>query len=350
MLRAPPPWRPATQRSHTRRTDMTVTASLPAAPARPAPSGFRRPWACIRALRGAVGVLTMLGLLLATVTAQADEIRPSGTLTDESPGWTELDTGLQLGIFPAPDAPDGPERIVAVRIDPAYYEFSLHTTSEEGEPALSLTEWARRHDLNAVINASMYLPDARTSTGYLRNGAHLNNPRIGGNLGAFFVFGPLSPDLPQADLLDRTADPWEELLPQYRSAVQNYRLIGANRRILWPQGGPLYSVAAVGQDGSGAILFLHCREPLTAWRFATILLALPIDIRDVMYVEGGPQAGLYLRTPMRSDIWMGRHLADFWSGGNAAAPLPNVLGARRRATPPQPGLFPDGRERPVPQF
>lgn len=339
---------------------MTVTTPLLAAPARPVPYGIHRTGGCTRALRRAAAVLVVLGLLLSAGTARADE----------APGWMELDTGLQLGIFPAPDAPDSPERIVALRIDPAYYEFSLHTTSEEGEPALSLAEWARRHDLNAVINASMYLPDARTSTGYLRNGEHLNNPRIGGNLGAFFVFGPLSPDrpqanlsqtglpqtdlpqanLPQANLLDRTVDPWETLLPQYRGVVQNYRLIGANRRILWPQGGPLYSVAAVGQDGSGAILFLHCREPLTAWRFATILLALPIDIRDVMYVEGGPQAGLCLRTPVRTDTWMGRHPADFWSGGNAAAPLPNVLGARRKATPPQPGLFPDDRERPMPQF
>jgi hypothetical protein len=336
---------------------MTVTAFPSAASARPALVGLVRPGVCARTLRGLASTLAVLAMLGAwgMVLFPVDLAR-----ADDAPGWTELDTGLQLGVFTAPDAPDGPERIVAVRIDPAYYEFSLHTTSEEGEPALSLAEWGRRHDLNAVINASMYLPDARTSTGYLRNGEHLNNPRIGGNLGAFFVFGPQSPDLPQADLpqadlpqadlLDRTADPWEALLPQYRSVVQNYRLIGANRRILWPQGGPLYSVAAVGQDASGAILFLHCREPITAWRFATILLALPIDIRDVMYVEGGPQAGLYLRTPLRTDVWMGRHPADFWSGGNAAAPLPNVLGARRKATPPQPGLFPDDRERPVPQF
>jgi hypothetical protein len=331
---------------------MTVTALPSAASARPALVGLVRPGVCARTLRGLASTLAVLAMLGAwgMVLFPVDLAR-----ADDAPGWTELDTGLQLGVFTAPDAPDGPERIVAVRIDPAYYEFSLHTTSEEGEPALSLAEWGRRHDLNAVINASMYLPDARTSTGYLRNGEHLNNPRIGGNLGAFFVFGPQSPDLPQADLpqadlLDRTADPWEALLPQYRSVVQNYRLIGANRRILWPQGGPLYSVAAVGQDASGAILFLHCREPITAWRFATILLALPIDIRDVMYVEGGPQAGLYLRTPLRTDVWMGRHPADFWSGGNAAAPLPNVLGARRKATPPQPGLFPDDRERPAPQF
>ena len=183
---------------------MIVTASLPAAPARPAPSGIHRRGGCTRAARKVAALLAVLGLLLSSALARADDI----------PGWTELDTGLQLGIFAAPDAPDSPERIVALRIDPAYYEFSLHTTSEEGEPALSLAEWSRRHGLNAAINASMYLPDARTSTGYLRNGAHLNNPRIGGNLGAFFVFGPLTPDLPQADLLDRPVDPWETLLPQ----------------------------------------------------------------------------------------------------------------------------------------
>lgn len=330
---------------------MTITQHRYAPAARHDVPGFCRAVSCARVSRMAVVLPAVLAiLLLFALPAHAAEARTDRARAAGAPVWTELDTGLQLGIFAAPDAPDGPERIVAVRIDPACYEFSLHTTSEEGEPALSLPDWARRHDLTTVINAGMYLPDVRTSTGYLRNGAHLNNPRIGNNLGAFFVFGPRSPELPPADLLDRTADPWETLLPQYRSVVQNYRLIGANGRILWPQGGPQYSVAAVGQDGSGAILFLHCREPLTAWRFAAILLALPIDIRDVMYVEGGPQAGLYLRTPARADIWMGRHVADFWSGGNADAPLPNVLGARRKVVPPQPGLFHKNRERPAPQF
>lgn len=44
--------------------------------------------------------------------------------------------------------------------------------------------------------------------------------------------------LPEADLLDRTVDDWEALLPRYRMVVQNYRLISSDRRLLWTPGGP----------------------------------------------------------------------------------------------------------------
>ncbi|MEI3478052.1 MAG: hypothetical protein V8Q84_01855 [Bilophila sp.] len=62
--------------------------------------------------------------------------------------------------------------------------------------SLSLGEWARRKDLVAAINASMYLPDGVTSTGYLRAGDVINNGRIASLFGAFFVAGPDAGDLP----------------------------------------------------------------------------------------------------------------------------------------------------------
>lgn len=263
--------------------------------------------------------------------------------------WTPVDTGLDYGVFTPVDEPDSPIRIAIVRIDPTYYDFSLHTVSEEGGPALSLDEWASRHELAVLINASMYLPDVRSSTGYMRNGDHLNNPRIGTKLGSFFVAGPDSTSLPRADLLDRTVDPWETIISHYRVVVQNYRLVSNGRRILWAPGGPLYSIAAIGQDAAGSILFIHCREPITAYDFANILLGLPINIHDVAYVEGGPQAGLMLRTPATYQAWAGRHRVDFWSSGNPKAPLPNVIGVRRRALPDGTGLFPRPGDRPLAQ-
>ena len=78
-------------------------------------------------------------------------------------------------------------------------------------------------------------------------------------------------------------------------------------------------------------MFILCREPITGVDFGALLLALPIDVRVVMYTEGGSLAGLFLRTPVRSQIWLGRSLPEFWASGSQGAPLPNVIGVRRKS-------------------
>lgn len=269
-----------------------------------------------------------------------------------APSWRELDAGLEIVSFPGRAPAGNALEVVILRIDPRRFTFSVHTATQEGE-ALSLGAWADRYGLSAAINASMYLPDGRTSTGYLRVGEHLNNGRVAGRFGAFFVSDPLpasqgSPPaerdgvanvkegqesvsgdgLPEAALLDRTCDAWETLLPRYRNVVQNYRLISADRRLLWNPGGPKHAIAAVGRDGKGRILFIHCREPLTGVDFGELLLALPIDVRVVMYTEGGSQAGLFVRSGPVHKTWMGRHPVDIWTTGQISAPLPNVIGIR----------------------
>ena len=246
------------------------------------------------------------------------------------PPWEKLEEGLQLGLFSAQFDGGDPFEVVFLRIDPAYFDFTVETASSEKQ-SLPLEAWATRKGLIAAINASMYLPDGVTSTGYLRTGETVNNGRVVSKFGAFFVAGPDSPDLPGADLLDRSTDDWENLLPHYSMVVQNYRMISADRRLLWKPGGPKHSISAVGRDGTGAILFILCREPITGVDFGALLLALPIDVRVVMYTEGGSLADLFLRTPVRSQIWLGRSLPEFWASGSQGAPLPNVIGVRRKS-------------------
>ena len=102
--------------------------------------------------------------------------------------------------------------MVFLRIDPLYFNFTVETASSEKQ-SLPLEAWATRKGLIAATNASMYLPDGVTSTGYLRTGETVNNGRVVSKFGAFFVAGPDSPDFPGADLLDRSTDDWENLLP-----------------------------------------------------------------------------------------------------------------------------------------
>lgn len=252
--------------------------------------------------------------------------------------WTELEAGLEYGEFDRGD--ESKSTIVLLRFNPAFFTFRLHSISEEGGQAQTLRQWADKHSLVAAINASMYLPDGRTSTGYMRHHEHVNSKRVVGRFGAFFVAQLYQPDgeqSPSATLLDKDIDPWETELPKYVSVVQNYRMINAQRRVLWSAGGPLYSISAVGKDGAGNILFIHCREPIEAYTFATLLLGLPIDVRTVMYVEGGAQAGLLVNTSKYARAWAGRSPVDFLITGNINAPLPNILGVVRRShMPPEP--------------
>ncbi len=280
----------------------------------------------------------------------------------EAPDWQLLASGLEIAFFPGQDGQGKTLEMVILRIDPRDFVFSVHVATQEGQPQF-LASWAKRHGLVAVINASMYLPDGLTSTGYLRVDDHVNNSRIGERLGAFFASGPRKSEkgepvpaatatvgeegmkqdvgtarvardtpsenvLPEAVLLDRTVDDWQNLLPRYRNVVQNYRIISADRRLLWKPGGSRHAIAAVGRDGKGHILFIHCREPLTVADFGSLLLELPIDVRLVMYTEGGSQAGLFVQSGSVQRTWMGRHPADIWTSGTLKTPLPNVIGIR----------------------
>ncbi len=244
--------------------------------------------------------------------------------------WQDLEPGLQLGAFTSND-----ERRAAIdvlRIDPAFFRFSLHSAGENDGPPLTLPAWAAQENLVLAVNASMYLPDRKTSTGYMRSGAYINNPRIHNRFGAFFVSGPDTAGLPEADVLDRDADPWEELLPHYKVAVQNYRLIDSEGRALWLPGGPEHSTSAVGRDREGRILFIHCRTPMTGREFTDAVLALPVNLRSLMYVEGGSQAGMLVRCSGLERLWLGYTIASFLNmDANLASPLPNILGVTRRA-------------------
>ncbi|MDD4701052.1 MAG: phosphodiester glycosidase family protein [Desulfovibrio sp.] len=255
---------------------------------------------------------------------------PSSAGVDDrgKPDWRQLEAGLDFGQF---RLNDNEALLTALRIDPAHFNFILCARSQDGGPLRSLNQWAEQYNLSAAINASMYLPDGVTSTGFMKQDGHFNNKRVVQRFGAFFVAGPSSPELPGAAIVDRDDPLWEQHIGQYRLVIQNYRMTNADRRILWSPGGPHYSISAVAQDGEGRILFLHCRQPVEAYAFAQQLLHLPLNIRTVMYVEGGGQAGLLVRSAHWRHELTGQSTAGLLVTGDIRALLPNVLGAVRRS-------------------
>lgn len=240
--------------------------------------------------------------------------------------WIELEPGLDFCEF---RLNSDESKITALRIDPGKFDFFLGASAQDGREPRSLEKWAADYNLAAAINASMYLPDNRTSTGYMRSGDYVNQGRVMDRFGAFFVASPRKDGIPRAAIIDKDLPDWRERLADYDIVVQNYRMINANRRILWSPGGPLYSISAIAQDGDGNILFLHSRTPVEAYSFAQHILHLPIDARVVMYVEGGAQAGLLINSGAIKRELGAPHAPSFLATGVLKAALPNIIGVRQ---------------------
>lgn len=279
---------------------------------------------------GLVAILAAPVLAAPALELPAEPANPENAAAKSGPksDWRELEPGLEFAEFKLVDSDS---RLTVLRIDPERFDFPLCAASEDGKGPRTLNEWANEKNLVAAINASMFLPDNRTSTGYMRTGEHLNNSRIVNRFGAFFVAGPKKEGLPRAGIIDRDDPQWREKLDDYETVIQNYRMTNAQRRILWSPGGPHYSISAVAQDGAGRILFLHSRLPIEAYSFVQQILHLPLDVRTIMYVEGGGQAGLMVQSGGLRRELTGPHPPSLLVTGNLKAALPNVLGVRARA-------------------
>lgn len=241
--------------------------------------------------------------------------------------WVPLAKGLALAEIPVDTGSLTPASITALRISPTDFEFVLLMRSKVGD-AYTPAEWAERYNLTAVINASMYLPDNSKSTGFMRDKSHVNNGFIHHSFGSFFVAQPKKKNLPAVDIIDRHEQHSRNLLPDYCVVVQNYRLFSSSKKPLWPKKAKQASIAAVGKDQAGNIVFIHCRAPMTVRIFTQKLLESPLQLEAAMYVEGGPEASLYVSTPKETRTWAGRYMGDFWNTESKQWVLPNVLGIR----------------------
>jgi len=112
--------------------------------------------------------------------------------------------------------------------------------------------------------------------------------------------------------------------------IQSIRMISCDRRNVWRAQAKKSSTSAVGMDTTGRVLFIQTGNTLNTHDLIEILLDLPIDISQAMYVEGGPQAQLYIDSGGRTYEFTGSMNALFGSAGSLAWPIPNVIGIRRK--------------------
>jgi uncharacterized protein YigE (DUF2233 family) len=210
------------------------------------------------------------------------------------PTWKDLDPGLAMAQFDGAAQEQGIHyRITVLRIDPAGFTLKLLCAKEYDRQRYTTREWSRQHGLIAAVNAGMYQQDGLTHVGFMKNFKHLNNRRVSKD-NAILAFNPITSDLPEVQLIDRECQDFQSLSSKYQTLIQGIRMISCDRRNVWSPQSDRWSTAAIGMDENGRVLFLFGQTPLSVHDFINILLSLPLGIKNAMYLEGGPQASLYV--------------------------------------------------------
>lgn len=280
----------------------------------------------------------MLASVLAAATLAALPASPGpsagvqGGEPRRSPSpWGVLEPGLEYALFDGPPADAGDLKIAIVRIDPARFELKLLNASAPGEGELrTAREWAYRAGASAAINASMYQEDYRSSVSLMRTRDHVNQRRLSKDK-AVLAFDPLVSGVAPVRIVDRACEDFGQAEKRYGSLVQSIRMISCDRRNVWAPSERRFSTAAIGLDAKGRVLFIHARSPWAVNDLVQALLSLPIDIAQAMYVEGGPEAQLFVRSGAREIERVGTFQGAARAAQNPKAwPVPNVIAAVRR--------------------
>ncbi|HEY2744297.1 MAG TPA: phosphodiester glycosidase family protein [Polyangia bacterium] len=239
--------------------------------------------------------------------------------------WRALAPGVDYAELHDPAAPA--DVVQVVRVDPSRATLRAVMASAHDRRPRTAAAWCDGEHLVAAINLGMYREDHLTNVGYARAGTHVNQPHLVAQYQSALVFGPKKPGLPAAALLDLDAPHAKERLADYDSVVQNLRLIRAPGVSVWSAQPRRWSESAVAADRAGHILFVFARAAHTMADFNRLLLALPLGVVAAMHVEGGPEASLSVRGPLRLDV-AGSYETGFNEndGVRAQWEIPNVLG------------------------
>jgi uncharacterized protein YigE (DUF2233 family) len=260
---------------------------------------------------------------------------PAPPPAKESAPWERLEPGLEFGAFRSRLAAAGDRLIRVLRIDPARYRLRLlNASSEPGGHPRTARDWAERNHLAAAINASMYQADMRSSVSLMLTRGHVNNPRLSKDK-AVLAFDPLEAGLPPVQIIDRECQDFAALRDHYATLVQSIRMISCDGRNVWEPRQGAWSTAAIGIDKSGRILFIHARAPHTTHDLIEVLLELPIDLKNAMYVEGGSEAQMFVQAGGKSLEFAGSlEDQDDTLPAHFVWPIPNAVGIERIAPEP----------------
>jgi hypothetical protein len=250
----------------------------------------------------------------------------------ESSTWKNLEKGLDLGIFQGPQKSVlGDSLIRILRADTNYFGLRLlNASSRDQGKRQSAKDWVNKNGLIAAINASMYQRDMRSSVSYMKTRQHTNNTWVSKDK-TILAFDPTDKNLPTVRIIDRDCESFNKLRKLYGTLIQSIRMVSCHRKNMWTPSKKMWSTAVIGLNDQGQIMFIHVRSPYTTHNLINMLLELPVNLKQAIYVEGGADAQLYINTGKERHEFIGSYSSGSreHDENTFAHPVPNVLGLMR---------------------
>jgi hypothetical protein len=246
--------------------------------------------------------------------------------------WQKIEEGLETTAIVSPQKSFlGDSKITVIRINPTRYAFKLMAASENNKIAKTAPDWCKENNLLACVNAGQFnLNDGLSNMGYMKNYTHVNNPNMRkiNNYNSILAFNSKDASVAPIQIIDMKCQNWSALQTKYHSFSQSISLISCNRQIVDNKQKGKWSMVLFGMDEQGNALLIFTRSPYTIRHFSEILLSLPLSIKNVMYLEGGPEASLYLNAGGKKIEKMGSYETGFFESDTNEQfySLPNVIG------------------------
>jgi hypothetical protein len=252
-----------------------------------------------------------------------------------------LEPGLEYAELPAPQPSlRGDSLIRVLRVDPRQFVLKLLCASDpaQGE-SLTPREWCRRNGLLAAANAAMYAEDRRTAVSLMRTRHHVNNGHLTRHM-SVLALDARDDSVPPVQIIDRDFQDLPAVSRHYGTLVQSIRMVALDGRNVWQPQAQSWSAAAIGIDHTGRALLIHVQSPYTMHDLIDMLLELPLDLKNLMYTDGGPPSQLYVAAGGEEvEVAGAVGLEDAPTLVVAdPSPIPNVIGVARSTpwAPPAP--------------
>ncbi|ADV49977.1 hypothetical protein Celal_2692 [Cellulophaga algicola DSM 14237] len=268
-------------------------------------------------------ILASIAILLLSFNSFSDE---------EKITWNKIDEGLFYAEYDAPKkATYGDSKITILKISPKLYNLNLLSAKENGARVKTAKKWAEDKNQIAVINAGMYMQDFATNVGFMKNFDFVNNGRLNKD-NTIAAFNRKNDSVPEFQIIDRTCQNWDQLKDQYNSFTQSIRMVDCNQKNKWGQQAKKWSMVVIGKDKEGNALFIFTRSPYSVHDFISILLNSSLDVYNLMYLEGGPEASFYMDHNGTKVEKMGSYETDFNENDDNTKfwSIPNVIGISKK--------------------
>jgi len=241
--------------------------------------------------------------------------------------WYKVEKGLDVAIYePTQQSDYGDSKITILKIDPALYNFNLMHCAD-GHVA---SEWSKEMGYSVVVNAGMFDHDTK-SMGYMQEFDSIYTNKMNSDR-AVLALNRKGNDVPKAQIIDLIEDDWTTLSQRYNSFLQSIRMVSSSGRNMWSQQNKMWSVVVIAIDKDSNVLLIHCRSPYTMHDFINIMLDSPLNIKNMMYLEGGPEATMYLTHNGNSLLRVGSYETGFMEHDKNKSQwdLYNIIGVTKK--------------------